>query len=312
MKTSLAAISIAVAALTPAAAHAVAYNFTLFDVPGAGFTSGFKINNHNVVVGDWRTDPVTGDFQGFTYDNGAITVFAPPGDGILTLTRGNNDAGTVVGGSFYNTAPRERGFSYDGVSFTEISVPGSVRTGLRDINNNGVMTGRARIAGQNVAILYDGVNVTQISLPGATSNIGEGLNDAGQVVGTATDALGQSLAFYYDGASTTSFAIGAAQCNQAWGINNAGDIVGVYTSLADCSDAAHGFVRHLGVDYTVDVPGAAQTDVLGINDDGWITGAYIDANGATHAFIGSPIPEPATLALLALGLAGLGFSRRKQ
>ena len=42
-----------------------------------------------------------------------------------------------------------------------------------------------------------------------------------------------------------------------------------------------------------------------INDNGWIAGYGIGPDGQTQAFLLTPVPEPATLALTVVGLAGL-------
>jgi len=75
-----------------------------------------------------------------------------------------------------------------------------------------------------------------------------------------------------------------------------------------------GFVYIGGVFHTVDdplgVPGS--TVINGVNDLGQLVGFYADANDNVIGFVGTPTPEPGTLALMGSGmLAGLGFLRRK-
>src|SRR5262249_41483159 len=81
----------------------------------------------------------------------------------------------------------------------------------------------------------------------------------------------------------------------AEGINNRGEIVGTYV---DVGGNQHGFVligdpavpsAWTTTDVTIDgFPTAAATEITSINARRQIAGYYIDENGMTHGFIGTP------------------------
>lgn len=52
----------------------------------------------------------------------------------------------------------------------------------------------------------------------------------------------------------------------------------------------------------------ASTTINGLNDKGDIVGFYTSASAdAVIGFVGTPVPEPRTWAMMLLGFAGLGF-----
>ena len=60
------------------------------------------------------------------------------------------------------------------------------------------------------------------------------------------------------------------------------------------------------------IPGAVLTDAYGLNDSGQIVGQMLLGDGATRAFLLTPLPEPATGVLLAAGLIGIRVMSRRR
>lgn len=84
-----------------------------------------------------------------------------------------------------------------------------------------------------------------------------------------------------------------ASATSANGINNSGEIVGAFTTTANCTPTfypvanctTHGFTDVNGTFSQIDVTGAMNTVVNGVNDLGDLVGTYMSSDGNVHGFL---------------------------
>jgi hypothetical protein len=82
-----------------------------------------------------------------------------------------------------------------------------------------------------------------------------------------------------------------ASSTEARGINNFGEIVGFFTTGAGNCEfgstlcAFHGFKLKNKVFTWVDIPGATNTRILGVNDGGDVAGDFMTSDGHIHGFL---------------------------
>ncbi len=310
----------------PPAANAGTYSFVTIDVPGAFGTDVYGINDNGLVSGLGFNS----SFQstGFLYNQGSLSLFTAPlpggGSAVDTEFYQVNNAGQVAV-SYYGADGIYHAATYNSVTaaWTYLpDVPGTAENLAGGINNHGLVVGDTftnnGFSG-GVGWTWNGSQYSSFTAPGADPSLTPGgtatysVNDAGQIVGYAIDSNGIYHGYVKTGSLFTALDVpGAAQFGgtSANGINNEGVVTGYYYS--DSSGDFSGFIWNNGTFTTLNFPGAVSTGITSINDQGDLTGYYVDSNGNFNGFVAYAVPEPSTLILLVIGLAGVSTGMRRR
>jgi PEP-CTERM motif len=308
-------------AISPAA-HA-AYNLTFVTDPtGTGFINLLGINDSGTIAG-FDNGVTNAGFTltlpaNFTVVNFPSALAANP-PVVSSQVTGINAAGDLSG-LYVDNSGNTHGFTDIGGAFK--TVDNSLSTVFNQalgINNSDETVGyyaptQTGTPG-DVAYSQKSGSFTDIN---ALINAQLAPNFNSQAVGINSDSTPEIVGFYQpDAGLTTSFGfldVGGvlteidpfgSTFTQALGVNDEGEIVGFYL---DAGGNQHGYIDNGGVFTSFDPPGSASTTINGINDKGDIVGFYTNPTTDTvDGFVGTPVPEPSTWAMMLLGFAGFGL-----
>jgi hypothetical protein len=308
MKLSLlAALGMLTVTLYASSADAT-YVFTRIDyqvvngavIPGGNFTVTWGINDSSQVAMEIANGNVG---QNFIYQGGTFLPLPVPPSGVQIAPVGINNAAAVVGGAF--PAPpsfsSEQGFILSGGHYNFFAHPGWPNTEARAIGKSGLVTGIAytdlNSFGGSVGFIYNpatGVftDIAPVPLANAGFVIAQGINAAGQVVGSYRPNGGDTAFLRQPDGTIETFRVNNMS-TLARGINDNGLITGFVGSsslVAAFVGDASGF-QLLSCPATV-CPGVTATFGEGINNLGQIVGGWVDSGFFTHGFIATPVSLP--------------------
>jgi len=279
---------------------------------GGSWSNALDVNAGGQVVG-WAHLPGNRSLHAFVWQQGAMIDLGTLG-GTSSGARAINDAGQIVGWAELSGALDQRACLWQNGQVTDLGTLGGGYSVAYDINAAGRVVGQAaRATGPSHAFLFvDGVMQDLAPLADEYS-VAFGLNDADQVVGRAWPAGGEPRAFLWDDGVMTDLGSLDGRYTTAQAINNGGQVVGYSEVLVQHLPGEpelefHSFIWESGTlldlnDLIAPQSGWRLFEAFGINDGGQIVGMG-EINGAIHGFLLTPVPEPATLALL-LAIASL-------
>jgi len=273
MDMSAGGIVVGCSATASGAMHAFVYSGGAMHDLGSGTDAGdgnscaAGVNDNGLVAG-WSAP--SGEVV--AWQDGSLVHL-----GIHGQVGGVNGQGTIVGS--YTDTGTTRAFIYSGGRVTDPGTLGS-GTGVTEanaVNEHGQVVGDSN----GRAFLYDSGGMRDLGDLGGGSARANDVNDAGLVVGMASQAQGEPVAFLYDG---SMHALAGPCCSAAVAINNGGEILG-------SAEGVYGYVvqgdswSRLDQIPAVAAAGWHHLEPVAVNDKGWIAGSGFDANGNQQAFI---------------------------
>ncbi len=268
---------------------------------------GIEVADPFESVGPVAYPPVT--VNGFTYHlaEGAFIDF---------FTR-NNRSRSVNGQYSFFEIGRPYGFdtppSADCVSSLHtdnqfFTVPGSIRTFARGMNNTGSVVGYYVDA---ASVLHgfkkDRSGYSNIDFPGADLTVPRDINDVGTIVGYYIGSDNISHGFSYKNGRFTSIDVPGSADTLPEKINSQGVIVGMYDVTQPIT---HGFMLDSRGFQAVDAPYGSQSEAASINDFGtiagntWTSGPFSGFLKTRNAFTKFDFPDETFTALTSINTFG--------
>jgi probable HAF family extracellular repeat protein len=262
----------------------LSYQVTDLGTLGGLYSVATGINNAGQVVGHSFLTGLSVD-HAFLYDGSTLNDLGTLG-GRDSAASAINNAGQVVGDS--TTAEgSSHAFLYDANGMIDLgTLPGGGDSTATAINDAGQAVGYAAVSAIVVhAFLYDGGTLTDLGTLGGNLTRAFGINNLGQVVGSASTSSG-THAFFYDRGKMTDLGTLGSGSTLSWAnaINDAGQVVG-YANTAD--SFAHAFLYEQGRMRDLGTLGGGYSKALAIDSAGDVVGysETIPGTSDLHAFL---------------------------